>query len=163
MTRAPIVRGLAAVALIAMFGGACGGSTPAGSDGTGASGDVASSVVEITGAETATISAPGSCGEDLGDTSSWNAMFQTDELDWMLDITLEGTMEPGQYPVGDHEAGKATLMLYAGGGGASYDGVPGNGVVRVEDGSDHGSIDATFTNAADGTTVTVVGAWTCES
>ena len=141
----------------------CGGSASTGPSAEASGSAPPAGVVEVSGGQTGTISAPGGCGEDMEDASSWNGTFQTDELDWMLDVTLEKTLEPGRYPIGDHEAGKATIMMYAGDGGPSYDGVPGAGVVDVETGTDHGSIDAELKNAADGTTVKVVGEWTCES
>lgn len=156
-------RAWAVTAALAMIVVGCGGSTPTGSPAGPAASGAPSGVIEISGGQTGTISSPGGCGEDMADASSWNGTFQTDELDWLLDITLEKTLEPGRYPIGDNEAGKATIMLYEGGGGPSYDGVPGAGVVDVEVGTDHGSIDAELKNAADGTTIKVIGAWTCES
>jgi hypothetical protein len=154
--------------LIASFVTACGGS--ASSAAPGASGSAAatsagssSSTIEVTGAATGTISQPGSCGPDIGDDKSLNVIFQTDDGGWMLDATIEGTLEPGTYQTGFHTPGAVSILLYQGGGGTSFDSATGSGSFTVDGGGDSGSIDVTVTDRETGDTAKAVGGWTCET
>ncbi len=121
-----------------------------------------STVVTLSGGVTGTINEPGGCGEGISDAASWEGLFQTVDGAWTLDITLEGTMAPGTYETGWHDAGKASVWIFQGGGGASYEGAAGSGTVTLDADSQTGSIDVTLTNAADGSTTDVSGGWICE-
>lgn len=149
-----LARGVAALALIASFA-ACGGGTPAGSDGA------ASMAIGVSGAQTVSFETTGGCGKALGDDASWGGMFTSPDSAWLLDITLEGTFDGGTYATADHEPGQATVFL-TNGAGSTYDAMAGAGTVIVDAGARGGSIEATLT-ASDGSTVEVDGPWTCES
>jgi hypothetical protein len=162
MTASSSIRRIVAVTSIALLATACGGSTPAGSDGAVGSIATSSNVVTLSGGATGTIGQPGGCGEAMSDAASWEGSFQTDDGAWTLEITLEGTKAPGTYEAGWHDAGKASVWIYQGGGGASYEAAAGSGTVTLDADSQGGSIDAQLTNAADGSTTDVSGGWTCE-
>ena len=147
---------------------ACGGG--AATAGSGASGSPAaidtatsSGTIEISGAATGTISEPGGCGPAISDDKSWNVIFQTDDGGWMLDATIEGTLEPGTYQTGFHTPGAVSILLYQGGGGTSFDSATGSGSITVDGGGDSGSIDVTVTDRETGKTAKAVGGWTCET
>ena len=128
-----------------------------------AGGAGSSSAIEISGAATGKISKPGGCGKAISDDKSWEVTFATDKPGWMLDATIEGTLEPGTYPTGFHTDGAATVLLYQGSGGTSFDSSTGSGTITVDDGGDSGSIDVTVADATTGKTAHAVGGWTCEN
>lgn len=168
MTPSHIRRRALGLFLVASLAAACGGT--AATAGSGASGSAAatsagnsSSTIEITGAATGTISAPGSCGPAISDDKSLNVIFQTDDGGWMLDATIEGTLEPGTYQTGFHAPGAASILLFQGSGGTSFDSATGSGSITVDGGGDSGSIDVTVTDRETGKTAMAVGGWTCES
>jgi hypothetical protein len=157
-----LLAALTSILLVTIIASACGGSTPAGTSGAVGSVATSSKVVTLSGGVSGTISQPGGCGEAISDSASWEGMFQTDDGSWMLDITLEGTKTPGTYEAGWHDAGKASVWIYQGGGGATYEAAPGSGTVTLDADSQGGSLDVQLTNAADGSTTDVSGGWTCE-
>jgi hypothetical protein len=129
--------------------------------GAGAGAPAGTTAVAVTGAQTVTFDVAGGCGKALGDETSWGGSITTGDGQWLLDITLEGTFEPGTYPTGDHQADHATVFM-TDGDGSTYDAMFEAGEVTLHEGALSGSIDATLT-AADGSQVTVAGPWTCES
>ncbi len=153
--------------LVASLATACGGT--ASTEGSEASGSAdatdasSSSTIVISGAATGEISEPGGCGKAISDPKSWEVTFSTDEPGWMLDATIEGTLEPGTYQTGFHTAGEVTVLLYEGGGGTSFDTSAGSGSITVDGGADSGSIDVTVTDPKTGKTAKAVGSWTCEN
>jgi hypothetical protein len=164
MTSSHDRRFAAGLLLIACLAAACGngGGAASGSpDATDA--ESSGSTISITGGATGEISEPGGCGKAISDPKSWEVTFATDEPGWMLDTTIEGTLEPGTYQTGFHEAGAVTVLLYEGNGGTSFDSSSGSGSVTVDGGGDSGSIDVTVTDATSGKTARAVGGWTCEN
>ena len=167
MTPSHILRHAVGLFLVASLATACAGS--ASTAGSGASGsavatDVSSSAtIAISGAASGEISAAGSCGPAISDDQSWNVIFQTDDGDWMLDATIEGTLEPGTYQTGFHTPGAVSILLYQGGGGTSFDSATGSGSITVDGGGDSGSIDVNVTDRESGKTAKAVGGWTCET
>ncbi len=161
-TSRPILRAAALVTLASLIF-ACGGT---GSSATGPAGptDAASSdSIAISGGATGKISKPGGCGKAISDEKSWEVTFATDKPGWMLDAVIEGTLEPGTYQTGFHADGAATILLYEGSGGTSFDSSAGSGSITVDGGGDSGSIDVTVTDSTTGTTARAVGGWTCEN
>ncbi len=152
---------LAIATLLAACSGGGGGAATSGSPGpTDAS---TASAITLSGGATGTISQPGGCGKAAGDAKSWEITLETDKPGWMLDATIEGTLKPGTYQVGFHTDGAATVLLYKGGGGTSFDSSTGSGSVTVDGGSESGSLDVTVTDPTTGTTARAVGGWTCEN
>jgi hypothetical protein len=141
------------------------GTASGAAGGTDAAGTAApagtTTAVAVTGAQTVTFDVDGGCGKALGDDTSWGGSITTGDGQWLLDITLEGTFEPGTYRTGDHEADHATVFM-TDGAGSTYDALFEAGEVTLDEGALSGSIDATLT-AADGNQVTIAGPWRCES
>jgi hypothetical protein len=151
---------LGAATLVACSGG--GGTTAA--PGSPAPTDPStSSAITLSGGATGTISQPGGCGKAISDDKGWEVTLQTDKPGWMLDATIEGTQKPGTYQVGFHTDGAATVLLYEGNGGTSFDSSAGSGSITVDGGADSGSIDVTVTDPKTGTTARAVGGWTCDN
>jgi hypothetical protein len=153
---------VAAISLLVIFAAACFAPGPAGSDGAVGSPATSSPVTTLSGGATGTISEPGGCGEAISDAASWEGLFQTDDGSWTLDITLEGAMAPGTYEAGWHDAGKASVWIFQGGGGATYEGASGSGTVTLNADSQGGTVDVELTSATDGSTTKVAGEWICE-
>jgi hypothetical protein len=162
MTPSRFIHRVAALGLLTLIAAACGGASPAGSGGAIGSVATSSKVVTLSGGATGTISRPGGCGDSMGDAASWEGSFQTDDGAWTLDITLEGTKAPGTYEAGWHDAGKASVWIYQGSGGATYEAATGSGTVTLDADSQGGTVDVQLTNATDGSTADVSGAWACE-
>ena len=162
-----IARRSTSVSILILALAACGSSSSDPTDGaaSAAAGTTVpagtTTAVAVTGAQTATFDVDGGCGKALGDETSWGGSITTGDGQWLLDITLEGTFEPGTYPTADHEADHATAFM-TNGAGSTYDALFEAGEVTLDEGGLSGSIDATMT-AEDGSQVTVAGPWRCES
>jgi hypothetical protein len=164
MTPRHILSQAAALLAIATLLAACSGGGSAATSGSPGPTDASTaSAITLSGGATGTISQPGGCGKASGDATSWEVTLETDKPGWMLDATIEGTLKPGTYQVGFHTDGAATVLLYKGGGGTSFDSSAGSGSVTVDGGSESGSLDVTVTDPKTGTTARAVGGWTCEN
>ncbi|MEX1125757.1 MAG: hypothetical protein WD895_06975 [Acidimicrobiia bacterium] len=138
---------------------ACGGGSSSSDDNLPLSEDQ----VEISGAQTLTISEPGGCGPHDFEPGAWNGMFSTDGSEpWLLDVTIVTFEAPKVYETSvEDESGKASIFL-TNGAGTTYETTDGTGIFAIDEGGLSGSLDITLTNTDDDSTVSLNGSFTCE-